>query len=128
MKPDDWEKRRTNGQCLNADEVRIVEDGYRIGRSAREVARDLKCATRTINARYDRMRGGPSRRTRGPGNTVAKETRPSPEALAELAARRPPQTITAALFGDPAPGRSALDQHSRRLGDRTIVARDTPPS
>lgn len=55
--PDDWERSRNEGQHLTDAEIEIVRDGFRNGRTPRDVARDLKCTTRVIQHRYRTLRG-----------------------------------------------------------------------
>jgi IS30 family transposase len=55
-KKDDWEKTRTAGVHLSADEVAKIEAGFKVGRGYREVARELKCASRTVSRHYEMLR------------------------------------------------------------------------
>jgi hypothetical protein len=57
------------------------------------------------------------------GVSVAQKITPCPSALADRDRReelRPQQSLTAAFFGDPLPGRSALD---RRRAEQQRIAR-----
>jgi len=57
------------------------------------------------------------------GVSVSQKITPCPSALAERDRReelRPQQSLTAAFFGDPLPGRSALD---RRRAEQQRIAR-----
>lgn len=54
--PDDWEKPRTHGEHFTEAEIAVIREGFRTDRRARDVARELKCATRTINLHYGLLR------------------------------------------------------------------------
>lgn len=58
-KKDDWEKPRPRHVHFTAEEEAVVMAAFKANRPAREVARELKCATRTIHMRYRIMRGDP---------------------------------------------------------------------
>lgn len=49
---DDWEKPRSKGTHLTDDELVIVREGYRTNRGIKDVARELKCSSRTITKYY----------------------------------------------------------------------------
>lgn len=49
---DDWEKPRSKGTHLTDAEIEMLRAAFRVGRSARDVARDLKCSSRVANKYY----------------------------------------------------------------------------
>ena len=53
---DAWPKPRSHGRHLTAEEIHVVEEGFRQGRNAFEVAHDLKCAARSIHRRFLHLR------------------------------------------------------------------------
>lgn len=53
---DDWSKPRGNGTHLTSDEIANVRRWFREGRSANDIARELKCSTRSIQARFQKFR------------------------------------------------------------------------
>lgn len=53
---DDWEVTRSHGEHLDEQEIAFVGESFLSGRSAVYVARHLKCASRSINARYRLLR------------------------------------------------------------------------
>lgn len=57
---DDWKKPRGHGEHLTSDEKEFIAEGFRKGRTARDVARDLKCASRTVQIYYRAMKGDTS--------------------------------------------------------------------
>ncbi len=52
MNRDDWEKPRSRSMHLTEDEIAFIREGYRAGRSIRDVARSLKCSSRTVVKHY----------------------------------------------------------------------------
>jgi hypothetical protein len=79
---DDWEKprgRRGNGSHFTAEEVAFVEASFRQHRSARETARQLNCATRSINMRFRAMRGDPTPERRSHRKPEPTPTRSMPD-------------------------------------------------
>lgn len=63
---DDWEKPRSKGTHLTEDEIAAVKLAFQNGRHIRDVARELKCASRTITKYYGLLRaeGAPQTPTR----------------------------------------------------------------
>jgi len=59
-RPVDWQRARSHGQHFTADEIAIIRDGFRAGRLTHEVARELQCAPRSVDARYAALRGDDS--------------------------------------------------------------------
>lgn len=76
---DDWNKPRSHGQHLSEADHAVVRQGFRAGRTAKEVARELKCASRTINIHYGLLRAEGSTRRQikpAPARTkIDKESR-----------------------------------------------------
>ena len=71
---DDWEKTRFNGKHLTPEEVGIIRKGFKEGRDVRAIARELKCASRTVTRYYELfMAEGVSRKKAGP--TVPRPSR-----------------------------------------------------
>jgi len=71
--PDDWEKPRSHGQRFTEAECDLVRNAFYADRPARDVARELKCATRTINFRYALLRCETPVRHRTKPRTVRKK-------------------------------------------------------
>ncbi|MDB5620542.1 MAG: hypothetical protein JWQ24_4780 [Tardiphaga sp.] len=46
---DNWEKPRSKGQHLTADEIAFIKSEYRKRSSIRDVARSLKCSSRVVS-------------------------------------------------------------------------------
>jgi hypothetical protein len=46
---DDWEKPRSKGQHLTADEIAFIKSEYRNRSPIRSVARALKCSSRVVS-------------------------------------------------------------------------------
>lgn len=51
-KRDDWEKPRSHGQRLTADEIKFLEDCYRRRIPSRDAARKLQCSSRNASKYY----------------------------------------------------------------------------
>lgn len=66
MRRDDWHKPRTKGQFLTAREVAFVREEYAARTPARDVARELRCATRSIKAHYTKFKRAGIRRVGDP--------------------------------------------------------------
>lgn len=49
---DDWEKPRSKGQHLTADEIALIRRGYLTNRFYRDIARELKCSSRVVSKYY----------------------------------------------------------------------------
>jgi len=79
---DDWHKPRTKGQPLNAREVEMVREGYVRRTPAREIARQLQCATRSIKAHYTKFKRQGVRRHGDPVPAVDRRYRSSFEVSA----------------------------------------------
>lgn len=56
---DDWERPRNTGQHLTPDEVRVIRDGFAAKRKPSDIARELKCASRTVYAHFAVLKGAP---------------------------------------------------------------------
>lgn len=54
---EDWEKPRSRSVHLTTEEIAKVKIGFNCGRKPFDVARDLKCAARTISRYYETFRG-----------------------------------------------------------------------
>lgn len=67
---DDWHKPRTHGQFLNSREVALIKEEYRLRTPARDVARHLQCATRSVKAHYTKFKNAGVRRVGAPVPTV----------------------------------------------------------
>ena len=53
---DDWEKPRGKGGHLSAPELAKVQEGFQHRRHIRDVARELKCSSRTVTKYYGLFR------------------------------------------------------------------------
>jgi hypothetical protein len=53
-----WAITRSHGTHFSADEIAIIQAGYKSGLTPLEVSRELKCATRTINVWYAKLDEG----------------------------------------------------------------------
>lgn len=49
---DDWEKPRSKGTGLTTEEIGLIRLAYKAGRDYRDIARELKCASRTTSKYY----------------------------------------------------------------------------
>ena len=49
---DDWAKPRSHGTKLTEAEIAKIKAAYRAGRAVRDIARELKCASRTVSKYY----------------------------------------------------------------------------
>lgn len=49
---DDWEKPRSKGQHLTAEEIQLLKSLFKTGHSGREAARTLKCSSRVASKYY----------------------------------------------------------------------------
>lgn len=70
---DDWDKPRSRGTHLSDAEIELVKRAYRDERKIRDVARELKCASRTVSKYYGffreegvRTKSTPAKPVRGP--------------------------------------------------------------
>lgn len=63
---DDWVKPRSRGQHLCEDEIATIKHGYRNGRTVRDLARELKCSSRTVAKYYGFFREEGARRSACP--------------------------------------------------------------
>lgn len=79
---DDWHKPRTHGQFLNSREVAFIKEEYRVRTPARDVARHLQCATRSIKAHYTKFRRDGVRRVGDPVPVVDRRYKSSFEVSA----------------------------------------------
>jgi hypothetical protein len=67
MATDNWEKPRNRGTGLTAEEKDVIRAAFRLGRKAKDVARELKCATRTVHKYYNQVgTEQPPQRVRAP--------------------------------------------------------------
>jgi hypothetical protein len=55
---DDWHKPRTQGNHLTADEIELIRAAFKAGRKPSVIARELKCASRTVSKYYQQFRRG----------------------------------------------------------------------
>lgn len=58
---DDWERPRSKGQHFTPAEMRVIEDGFAAKRRPRDVARELRCATRTVYGHFAALAGTPNK-------------------------------------------------------------------
>ncbi len=49
---DEWEKPRSKGVHLTSDEIALVKVGFAAKRTIQDVARELKCSSRTVSKYY----------------------------------------------------------------------------
>ncbi|MBR0868893.1 helix-turn-helix domain-containing protein [Bradyrhizobium tropiciagri] len=49
---DDWKKPRSKGNHLTDAEIAQIKEAYKAGRTSRDIARELKCASRTTSKYY----------------------------------------------------------------------------
>lgn len=61
---DDWDKPRTNGDKLTQAEIEFIWKSRREGKKIVDIARELKCASRTVKKYSGAMR--PLRQSRAP--------------------------------------------------------------
>lgn len=99
-RPETWHITRSRTQHFTPAEIQIIAEGYKIGRSCREVACELHCAIRTVNNWYAKLKKGwvPGNVKVRPGSDVIyyapvpKRQMPAPNALPwclpKLTARR----------------------------------------
>jgi hypothetical protein len=81
MGKDDWKPYRTKQQHFTAAEVELITNGFAAGRPAKDVARELQCASRSIQARYKRMTDGPIPRNHSTYGEVKRPHKPAKQNL-----------------------------------------------
>lgn len=58
QKQDQWRKPRSNGNHFTEDEINKVWAAYKANRAPKDIARELKCSSRSINRYYSMIREG----------------------------------------------------------------------
>lgn len=74
---DDWHKPRTKRQHLTPQEVDLAREWYAAGMTSYDVARELKCASRSIRARFVKFRQEGTRRRGDPVPAIDRRYRGS---------------------------------------------------
>ena len=74
---DDWEKHRSKRQYITPQEIDLVREWYLAGMTSYDVARELKCASRSIRARFAKLRQEGLRRPGDPVPVVDRRYRGS---------------------------------------------------
>jgi hypothetical protein len=69
---DDWEKPRSHGTALTEGEMAYIKREMMGGRSAHDVAKELRCATRTVDRHFAAFRTEESKH-REPRRRVAQD-------------------------------------------------------
>lgn len=84
---DDWDRPRSKSQHLTPAEVQLIEDGFAAKRHPRDVARELKCATRTVYGYFAALAGKPNKFF--PRRKKAKQDQPARHRSLPTAAPKP---------------------------------------
>lgn len=77
---DNWEKPRTQGMPLTATEIQRLRKAFRDDVHHRDIARELKCSSRTACKYYMIFRGGPMPKSASRYKYPEKKAVPEPKA------------------------------------------------
>lgn len=110
---------RHGERWTDAENIRLLAAGNK-GGDFGDIGVQLKRSRWTCYVQYCALSRGKGRPAQASSQRIARQTA---TALAKEIARHVPQhdSITAAFFGDPLPGRSALDQRSRETSGITLA-------